>query len=265
MSKWFVTLPNYTKTSLKGLAKELLKPLGSLHINTNEFLFTTMPKTLGCGISEVVSKLSTIKAEVDSFINSKIDLIKQRFYELYDASDDKQLDKNIGTWYQSLSAETKNHVFNDYTSNIFTLFEGDHSDIKAFICELIVKDFGLRIEDWNKTYSKTGQETCEYFIEKLGNFKKSYDEYESKQNQMKLDAVQSGVTALSNSSYGIQFPGENGKDAIVKSFEFSNDTTKSQRFFTNEIKNIMDEYQESLSTEEKCSVFFNIMKEILGI
>ena len=269
MSKWYVALPSYTKSNLKGKAKELLKPLGAMKVNTNQYLFDVVPKVLNVETAQLAKEFAEIVKEENDFINKQINKIQNALFELFDAKDVDTLDKNISNWYQSLSPETKNHVYGDYISNIFTVFGQKRNTIEEFIRELIIKDFGIRIEDWNKNYSKDGEDTCDYFIEKLNNFKLSYDRFQEKLDNLKRMEDQEGMNVLSLAPYAIQFPGKEKKARIIKSFDFDSDKINKQsaayRFLMNEMKNDISSYQSSLTAEEKCDVLFTIMKEILGL
>lgn len=269
MSKWYVSLPSYTKSNLKGKTKELLKPLGGMKINTNQYLFEIIPRVLEVNTQELAPQFANIVRDTNAFIDKQIEKIQLALQDLFKANDVDELDKNISIWYQSLSPETKNHVYGDYISNIFTVFGEKRNTIEEFIRELIIKDFGIRIEDWNKNYSKDGEDTCDYFIERLRNFKLSYDRFQEKLDNLKRMENQEGMQTLSVAPYAIQFPGNDENKKIIKSFDFDKDKINTEsaayRFLTNEMKNDISSYQSSLTAEEKCNVLFNLMKEILGL
>ena len=257
MQKWFTSLAKYTKSSLTENYKKLLRPLSFSKINVNEYLFNTL------FLSN--EKIENIKTTADNFIEQKVLDIQNELFTMFASKNQAEFVQKMNTWYLSLEENVKNHIFNFQFSKILKSFSVSKiENMSDFIHQLIFNAIDIRIEDWNT-------ESYESFIDEIKNCKLSYESYQKKLDESsiprttdKKNDTRSNENAISNTPYAIQFLSKD-KKSVVKTFDFHESKESAYRLMMSEIKNNMAEYQDSLSKDEKCSVLFTLMTELLEI
>ena len=247
MKKWIFSMPRLIRECNDGkelgikneyinIKNKLLRP----DINNNEFLFKNLLELIGennyCLIIVEVNKL---KSQFDGLMrNYMIELIndtKNIFIKDYKGS----LNYLFKDWIKNVSINNKYKIHDSITKKFIdyiVLIESyDENEIIENLSNIIT---GYYVEDWQPFERKKYLETLREISENL--VSKNSDE---------------------NISSKILIVNEN--ETIEKNLVDNNDLSAIGSTMMNNIEELIDEYGESVSEQEKVNIIINILKKYL--
>lgn len=246
MKKWVFGLPrlirelntddkdnNITEEQIK-IKSALLKP----DINNNEFLFITIPKIFSVEDFNSASKMiEQMKKSFDEYVSKYIEKLIIKTKDLINPNYKGSLSTLLMEWNKSLDCSIKNNIYDVRTKNLINLLEKLNTHDEYEVIELLSKIFtSFYVEDWQSNqideYSFNFKET----IEKLKNVNISFD------------SVQKIVLI-------------NGNETVERNITSQNNISALGKTMKNNIEEIIEEYGNSLSEEEKVNILLNIMRE----
>lgn len=164
--------------------------------------------------------------------------------EIFGGNKKASLSSILMDYYEALNARTKQHVFSGLAAGLLDVIRQRYMDDNKIIYALIKALFGLRLDDFNDSYT-------DRIISTIIEAKDFVDRF----NNATHEAIYN-----SNDGYKIIFINSNGNEE-AKHISASELPTQA-RSFANEIETLFDEYGESLSTPQKAQVFLEVLKKI---
>lgn len=248
MKKWIFGLPrlirelnvedrdnNINEYQIK-IKSELLKP----DINNNEFLFITLPKIFEIEDYNVVSDMiKEMKESFDGYITKYIEALIIKTKSLINSNYKGSLSTLLIEWNKDLDSSVKNNIYDIRTKNFIDLLENLNTHDEHEVIERLSKIFtSFYVEDWQ----------FNQLDEYINNFKETIGKLEN--TDKKSDETQKIVLI-------------NGNETIEKNISSSDNISALGKTMKNNIEEIMNEYGNSLSEEEKVNILLNIMKNYM--
>ena len=150
----------------------------------------------------------------------------------------------IRDWCDSLDGKAFEQLFNDGTEKLLQLFKIVTNDEESFIVRLAKLATSLRVEDWD-------EQTYQRFVENLNQYKKTAEEFRSKDSAQK---------ETSTNSYEVTFIEDNGK-VDVKRFD-KVELSKRSKLLLNAINADIEAMGFSISEQEKRQVLMEVLKNL---
>lgn len=253
MQRWLAALPKYSKEmktlySGDSIGIERIKFLNALkkpEINAHKFLFNDVIKIFGmAGFNgTVVDNVENTKKIFDDGIQDLIDGLIHEMYNLFYDNQPKgaTLNSVMLDWYESLSDESKSHLYSNGENKILSIIECSTNDNTAFIQRMAKGLTGLNIQDWSEN-------TISDFVKALEEFKKVIENQSA-----------SGSVSTSN-SYKITFVDDDGNEKI-KSFEKSEYSNRAKLLY-NEITDAIDSMGQAINENEKRQILMDILEDL---
>lgn len=260
MQRWFISLPKYSRetkdyyegdnkyTSISKSSLQFISSLKDFSLNPHELLFVKVPTIYECDDfgKELINKIVTTKNKYESYLDElKKSLIKD-LIKIFDASAHPQasLCSVIKDWIESLSDDTKNHVFDSYQRMLLDKCISIKTNDLLFLEEIAKPISGLRLEDWSN-------QTIENFLETVSDIKKSIDNF----NNSKESESSSELN-----TYSLVTVDGNGQKQIrnFNKIEYS----KFGIMLKREILNSIDEMGQSISDAEKRQVLIEALESL---
>lgn len=248
MKKWIFGLPrlirelnvedksnNVTDTYIK-IKSELLKP----DINNNEFLFITLPQLFEVNdFNIVVNMIKDMKNSFDGYISRYIENLTIKTKSLINSNYKGSLSTLLIEWNKNLDQSIKNNIYDIRTKNFIDLLETLNTHDEHEVVERLSKIFtSFYVEDWQ--YNQLD--------EYINNFKETISKLKN-------------VNNFSGDTQKIVLI--NGDVTIEKNVSSSNNISAIGNTMKNNIEEIMNEYGDSISEEEKVNILLDIMKNYM--
>lgn len=253
---WFVSLPQFTRLSKINHASSSKEPFDVQHsaffrslsqptINVNQFLFETLPHAFGCtsaGI-QLTQRLRREIAACDSYIDNVVDVMASELKMLLSPGSSRRetLCSSISTWLDSLSPQTRRHVFSGPGNRIMSALENFTPDTATSVMRLGKATVSLRIEDWD-------DDLYEDFFSEIRDFIGEVEVFESERNDSAT--LPQSIVFVSS-------------DGIEEKLSFDNvDCSPRASLLKNQIVSSIDEMGQSITEDEKRQVLFDVLKEM---
>lgn len=247
MRKWIFSMPRLIRECSNGdelgvkneyinIKTKLLRP----DINNNEFLFTNILEIINQDdYSSIIVEINKMKNQFDGLMrNYMLELIedtKEIFIKDYKGS----LNSLFKDWTKNISINSKYKIHDSVTKKfidyIISIDSHDENEIIENLSNIIT---GFYIEDWQTSEREKYLETMHDICEKL--ITKTKDE---------------------NVNNKILIVSEN--ETIEKNLIDNNNLSALGSTMMNNIEELIDEYGESLSEQEKVNILINILKKYL--
>lgn len=256
--RWLFSIPRFTRDS-KGLtqgAKTLRKLLKSENLTSTKLIFHEIPSLVGVqsltcetDVTTVISRLSTLRDEIDGYLSATIVNLEQdlvRSVEL-GAINSPSLLASLRTWYELLPSEKRSNLYSDGTQNLIDLvssFAGENSF--DFLNRLFISLTGLRPEDWN---DQTVKGVPQIFTDIL--FEVASFEYVVRQE---------GDLGASN-EVEITFPQNNGTS--IKRIFTKGSVSQTGNLLQNVLWSYITEYGDSVTNNEKRQIVLTILEKLV--
>ncbi len=249
MRRWILSLPRilreytYEKNDLNIMEEyllikdELLRP----DINNNEFIYKRLFEILNTNDYEnICEKINDMKIIFDEFINkySKVlsEIIKNKFSKNFKGS----LHSLLKEWYRDNELESSPIIFDiktkEFIEYIGNLSTHDDLDIIEKIAKIIT---GYYIEDWQPSEIISFENELKSILETVKNIDK---EQINETNKITL---------------------VNGDEKIEKYLRTTTEISTIGSTMKSNIEELIEEYGESLSEEEKITVLLDIIKRYM--
>lgn len=255
MQRWFLKLNKYQKEAdniyqgmehFEKLSAEIRKfrnQLKNTDINSRELLFDKLPEIFNVAIEKgLYSKIAKAKETIDDLFDNLADHVALDIQLTFDGHDGSSLLSTMRDWLDTLNKETKNHLLNNGNEVIFNYIENPEANDLTLLNEITRKLSGLRLIDWE-------DKTVTTFVNALKDFKANVEENNK------------GSNSQSNTGlYKIVYVDENGNEEVKTLTK--QETSSKAKLFNNEIHSLMEDYGQSLTTNEKRQVLFDILKDL---
>ena len=249
MRRWILSLPrilreysndyNYLNINDKYIIikNELLRP----DINNNEFIYQRLIEIFGTNNYEEITELiKNMKQIFDSFMNSYCEYVIKETKEIFNKNHKGSLNSLLKDWLIDNELESSNMIFDIKTRELIEyvkeLTTHDENDIIEKISKIVT---GFYIEDWQPN--------------EINNFKEELEKVINNINELDQNSVDSSnkITLIS------------GDEKIEKYLSNNDELSALGNTMKNNIEEIINEYGDSLTEQEKISVLIDIMKKYM--
>ncbi len=259
MNRWYMALPKYAKELkevYQGQGKKA-KPLTPSHIkfinslrmfdeNPRDYLFEKLICIFKLSelTPDLVQLIESAKNERDNAITNLISKLADDIKCLFAGRQSNvTLASAISNWYEKLNERTLRQLFANNENQILSLLSSAGNDDSAFVQRLAKAVSGLRIEDWTS-------ETIVSFLKELSAFKETVDDFNNKKSS----------SENASAEYRIIFKDASGKET-VRIFDKA-DYSETGELMLGEVSRVVDEYNQSLSEQEKRQVIMDILERL---
>ena len=256
--RWLFSIPRFTRDS-KGLtqgAKTLRKLLKSENLTSTKLIFREIPDLFGVQsltcvneVTTVISRLSTLKDEIDGYLSATIVNLEQdlvRSVELGTINSPSLL-ASLKTWYELLPPQKRNNLYSDGTQNLIDLVSSFSSENSIdFSNRLFISLTGLRPEDWNDQTVKGVPQILKDMLYEVASF-----EYVVRQ--------EGDISA--STEVEITFPQDNGTS--VKRIFSKGSVSQTGNLLQNVLWSYITEYGDSVTNNEKRQIVLTILEKLV--
>lgn len=253
MKSWIQSLSLFTQNhkinieNSEEISKEINKLRSELvkyEINYRSFIFHDLLKHLSVNnYDNCIDKLKKIKRYLDSHDDAVREFLIKESNSIIDVNYTGSLKGNLNKWYIGLTDDQKSHLFNKETNEFLRLIQSRGNDDVELINRLAYNFSNLAIEDWNDN-------TINVYLDGIRNSIKAVEEYE--------------VACIKDESEGlIKIVFENSDSMHVeKTFNKTEITPLGSTLF-NSIEELVEEYGDSVSDNEKRNILMNILSKYI--
>ena len=262
MQRWLYQLPKYTKEinsvyenidNYTPLDKKILKFKNSLkapEINAREYLFEKLPEIFGYKIfsKNIKADILTAKRLLDDLKVNLIISFENELKELFTEgkyNPKATLPSIMKDWAEQLDSGVFSHIFSISEEQMLNLCVNSTADTIQFIESLARIATGLRIDDWDNV-------TINTFNIAIRNFKEDIETYNKNLKQKGTRKTE---------FYKISYVDASGIESF-KTFEKAEYSPQAKLLY-NDAEAMMQEYGESLSSDEKRQVLVDIISKVL--
>lgn len=249
MRRWILSLPrilreysndyNYLNINEKYIIikNELLRP----DINNNEFIYQRLIEIFDTNNYEKITDLiKEMKKTFDSFMNLYCEYVIKETKEIFNKNYKGSLNSLLKDWLMDNKLESSNMIFDIKTRELIEyvkeLTTHDEEDIIEKISKIIT---GFYIEDWQPNEMEDFKGELERIINNI-----------NQSDQSSVDCSNK-ITLIS------------GNEKIEKYLSNNDELSALGNTMKNNIEEIMNEYGDSLTEQEKISVLIDIMKKYM--
>lgn len=251
MQSWYRSLPQTSKTfvvcdyegeEIKKIIA-LRKKLSEMYLNPREIVFDQIPRiTNENNLMLVFESIKRLKEDVDKHIHVLKSRVIQKTRDIL-LLGEGNLSHLLKDWYNELSDTVKRSVldgndskFLNYVKNID---ENDEEKIIGKIAKIVTT---IYIEDWNDKTEEVFEESLKKTIERIGKINDT-------QNARKQEFV---------------FLSETGENSSII-YEYNpSEASNTATFFKNEIDSLLEEYDGSISNNEKIGILLDAVRKLTG-
>ena len=247
MKKWILSMPRLIRESNQSnnlgvdnkyilIKSELLRP----DLNNNEFIFNYMKEVLDTkDYNKIVSEINKMKNVFDSLMkNYEYDLVSDT-RKLFNENFKGSLTSLLKEWYKNINPKNKKKIYDVTTKNFIEFISGlnnhDEYEVINSIAKIVT---GFYIEDWQPSEKDNYIETLQQIELKLSN-----DNYDDKYTK-KIVLI-------------------DGHNSIEKNIETEEELSALGITMKNNIEELIEEYGDSLSEQDKINVLIDIMKKYM--
>ena len=231
-----------TEVYVSDVAKKYRNILNISYKDYNSFFFEILPKLNG-DLQELVIQIRNIKEELE--------LVKEKLYarvvrmvkQTFEIDDNEDLIGYLQALYQNEWKEKSQRAFDYTTNNVLDLVSRSYDmDERHFILELAKVVTGFEITYWTDN--------------KINDFKEVLINVVNKLNEYNI------VDCLHEGEMKITIESANGMPVIT---QFSQEKLSiTGQTMLKKMKNVLGNFGESISYEEKITILTEIIKEIIG-
>ena len=249
MRRWILSLPrilreytleyNYLeiKEEYIQVKNELLKP----DINNNEFIYKNLLEIFKSNnYEEIYNNIFNMKSSFDAFIDNYSFLLIEKTKDLFNKNFKGSLNLLLKEWYSDNELEKSSMIYDVKTKKIIEYIEEltthDEKDIVEKISKIIT---GYYIEDWQPNEIENYEEELQSII----------------------DNIKNANTNIYDDSNKIMLI--NGNETIEKKLSLDEEISAIGNTMKNNIEEIINEYGESLSEQEKVTILIDIIKKYM--
>jgi len=256
MQRWFLQLPKYVKEvdqlyignssfdKMNLKIKKFRNVLKGSSLNSRELLFVKIPELFGKAIQEnLVKEIQKVKDKLDSLQNETIKLLLIDIRKIFNGNSNATINSILSDWMETLKAETKTHLFNNGNEIIFNFIESIENDEIELFNKIAKHLTGLRMTDWEDS-------TIVYFLNSLIKFKEVVEETNNSTNEQ----------ITSSGMYKISYIDDNGKESVKTLTRV--ETSRKAQLLNNDITSLLEDFGESISTNEKRQVLLDILEKL---
>lgn len=216
---------------------ELLRP----DINNNEFVYRKLLEIFETDNYEIIYKnISDMKGIFENFIKNYSNLLIEKTKDVFDKSFNGSLNSLLKEWFidnelnnSPMIYDVKTKEFINYVKNLTTY---DENEIIEKISKIVT---GLYIEDWQPNQIQNYEEELSRIINSINN--KDLNTYNDSNKIMLVS----------------------GTKTIEKYLSSEDDVSAIGNTMKNNIEEVINEYGESLSEQEKINVLVGIIKKYM--
>jgi hypothetical protein len=146
-------------------------------------------------------------------------------------------------WYEGLSDDSKNHMYNGVENDLLNAIMNITPDESLFIENIARIVSELRIDDWAEV-------TVRNFVTSMEAFKETVE-------SLKYDS-----TAKKTGGYKLYFTDSNGEE-VVKTFDKTEYSDMANVMYS-DVESMISEYGDALSKNEKRQILIDIINNLLG-
>lgn len=257
MQRWFLELPKFTKEAdqiyvgdekfnkLDVKVKKLRNQLKSSDLNSRELLFDKIPTIFGKEPNkQLANEVGKAKSLLDNLLPDTCDYLGEDISKLFNGKENASFVSILKDWEEKLKPVTKTYLFNNSNEMIFEYIRQSENNDSALFAKITKHISGLRITDWEDNTILT-------FLKSLKAFKEEVEEKDKAGNIN--NTSQTGV-------YKITYVDENGNEEV----KILNRVENSRRagLLDNDITSLLEEYGESITTNEKRQVLLDILQKL---
>ena len=249
MRRWILSLPrilreyssdyNYLNINEKYIIikNELLRP----DINNNEFIYQRLLEIFDTNnYEEITEFIKDMKQIFDSFMDSYCEYVINETKEIFNKNYKGSLNSLLKDWLIDNKLESSNIIFDIKTRELIEyvkeLTTHDENDIIEKISKIVT---GFYIEDWQPNEMNNLKEELEKIINNV------------KESDQKNVDCSNKITLI------------NGSEKIEKYLSSDDELSALGNTMKNNIEEIINEYGDSLTEQEKISVLIDIMKKYM--
>ena len=249
MRRWILSLPrilreyssdyNYLNINEKYIIikNELLRP----DINNNEFIYQRLLEIFDTNnYEEITEFIKDMKQIFDSFMDSYCEYVINETREIFNKNYKGSLNSLLKDWLIDNKLESSNIIFDIKTRELIEyvkeLTTHDENDIIEKISKIVT---GFYIEDWQPNEMNNLKEELQKIINNV------------KESDQKNVDCSNKITLI------------NGSEKIEKYLSSDDELSALGNTMKNNIEEIINEYGDSLTEQEKISVLIDIMKKYM--
>lgn len=249
MRRWILSLPrilreysneyNYLDISSEFIIikNELLRP----DINNNEFIYQRLNEIFDTtDYEKITDQINTMKQNFDNFITTYCDFVISKTKELFNKNYKGSLNSLLKDWLVDNKLDSSNRIYDIKTRELIEyvkdLTTHDERDIIEKISKIVT---GFYIEDWQPNEMINFSSELEQIINNIANTDSTSTNYSNK------------ITLIS------------GNEKIEKVLSSDEELSALGNTMKNNLEEIINEYGDSLTEQEKISVLIDIMKKYM--
>lgn len=249
MRRWILSLPrilreyssdyNYLNINEKYIIikNELLRP----DINNNEFIYQRLLEIFDTNnYEEITEFIKDMKQIFDNFMDSYCEYVINETKEIFNKNYKGSLNSLLKDWLIDNKLESSNIIFDIKTRELIEyvkeLTTHDENDIIEKISKIVT---GFYIEDWQPNEINNLKEELQKIINNV------------KESDQKNVDCSNKITLI------------NGSEKIEKYLSSDDELSALGNTMKNNIEEIINEYGDSLTEQEKISVLIDIMKKYM--
>lgn len=249
MRRWILSLPrilreysneyNYLDISKEFIIikNELLRP----DINNNEFIYQRLNEIFDtANYEKIVEQIKDMKQIFDNFITTYCDFVISKTKELFSKNYKGSLNSLLKDWLVDNKLDSSNRIYDIKTRELIEyvkdLTTHDERDIIEKISKIVT---GFYIEDWQPNEMINFSSELEQIINNIANTDSTSNNYSNK------------ITLI------------NGNEKIEKVLSSDEELSALGNTMKNNLEEIINEYGDSLTEQEKISVLIDIMKKYM--
>lgn len=257
MQRWFMQLSKFSKEFEQQYVgagqfekvdiklKKFRNQLKSADLNSRELLFDKIPSIFNLEVGVKLAKfVKNAKEFFETSLENTVDLVGNDISKLFNGKENASFISIMKDWEESLKEETKSYFFNNKNEYIFDYIRKSENNDALLFSQITKHITGLRFSDWSDS-------TILDFLTNMTNFKKEVEEINSKTTE----------SSVSNTGlYKISYIDENGNEETKTLTRV--ESSKHAKLLNNDIRSILEDFGESISTNEKRQVLLDILKEL---
>lgn len=249
MRRWILSLPrilreysneyNYLDISSEFIIikNELLRP----DINNNEFIYQRLNEIFDTtDYEKITDQINTMKQNFDNFITTYCDFVISKTKELFNKNYKGSLNSLLKDWLVDNKLDSSNRIYDIKTRELIEYVKDLTTHDERNIIEKISKIVtGFYIEDWQPNEMINFSSELEQIINNIANTDSTSTNYSNK------------ITLIS------------GNEKIEKVLSSDEELSALGNTMKNNLEEIINEYGDSLTEQEKISVLIDIMKKYM--
>lgn len=244
IQKWFRGLSQYTISCDFASRKidKYRKILKRIEINPRDFLFEEIPKIFDkdCNYIKIAKELCKVKNLLDNHLNKVFFELSNITKKIFGGNDKDDLLRVLKNWESSASKLAMNSVVSQNTKQFINWIAAASShDDSALVSECSRIVIGMYVENWDDG---------------------SKDKYEAALMEIKQEIADID-TKEENKKNKIVFTDSNGN--IVEKFYNKPEEDGIGDYLINAVEEIINEFGDSLETNEKVSIMIKILEDML--